>query len=76
MNSEPTLSIGSTGPDVQRLQFKLVTAKLPDDSGIDGIFGSKTQDAVKSSNKEKILRRTVVGPMTWNALPADPQMPG
>ena len=76
MNSEPTLSIGSTGADVQRLQFKLVMAKLLDDSDIDGIFGSKTQDAVKSSNKEKILRRTVVGPMTWNALPADPQMPG
>ena len=58
MNSEPTLSIGSTGADVQRLQFKLVMAKLLDDSDIDGIFGSKTQDAVKSSNKEKILRRT------------------
>ena len=77
MNSEPTLSIGSTGADVQRLQFKLVMAKLLDDSDIDGIFGSKTQDAVKSFPHGKNLTADgVVGPMTWNALPADPQRPG
>ena len=77
MNSEPTLSIGSTGPDVQRLQFKLMMAKLLDASDIDGIFGSKPQDAVKSFQQEKNLTANgVVGPMTWNALPADPQMPG
>ena len=48
MNSGPTLSIGSTGPDVRRLQVILVMIKSLDVSAIDGVFGSKTQDAVKS----------------------------
>jgi peptidoglycan hydrolase-like protein with peptidoglycan-binding domain len=57
MNSGPTLTIGSTGPDVRRLQIIFVMTKLLDVSDIDGIFGPKTQDAVKSSNKEVISRR-------------------
>ena len=38
MNSGPTLAIGSTGPDVRRLQILLVMIKLLDFSGIDGDF--------------------------------------
>jgi peptidoglycan hydrolase-like protein with peptidoglycan-binding domain len=48
MNSGPMLTISSTGPDVRRLQIIFVMTKLLDVSGIDGIFGPKTQDAVKS----------------------------
>ena len=48
MNSGPTLSIGSTGPDVRRLQIIFVMTKELDVSGIDSNFGPKTRDAVKS----------------------------
>ena len=44
MNSGPTLSEASRGPDVRRLQVILVMVKLLDAC----TFGSKTQDAVKS----------------------------
>jgi peptidoglycan hydrolase-like protein with peptidoglycan-binding domain len=74
MNSGPTLAIGSTGPDVRRLQILLVMIKLLDFSGIDGTFGPKTQDAVKSFQEGNNLRPDgVVGSVTWNALPADPK---
>jgi peptidoglycan hydrolase-like protein with peptidoglycan-binding domain len=76
MNSGPTLTIGSTGPDVRRLQIIFVMTKLLDVSDIDGIFGPKTQDAVKSFQQGSNLTADgVVGPMTWKALPADPQTP-
>jgi peptidoglycan hydrolase-like protein with peptidoglycan-binding domain len=73
MNSGPTLAIGSTGPDVRRVQILLVMIKLLDFSGIDGNFGPKTQDAVKSFQEGNNLTPDgVVGPVTWNAFPADP----
>jgi peptidoglycan hydrolase-like protein with peptidoglycan-binding domain len=76
MNSGPTLSMGSTGPDVRRLQVILVMIKSLDVSGIDGVFGSKTQDAVKSFQQGNNLTADgIVGPLTWAALPADPQTP-
>ena len=76
MNSGPTLTIGSTGPDVRRLQTLFVMTKEMDYSDIDGTFGPKTQDAVKSFQQGSNLTPDgVVGPMTWNALPADPNTP-
>src|SRR5215831_4142485 len=76
MNSGATLTMGSTGSDVRRLQIIFVMTKLLDVSGIDGIFGPKTQDAVKSFQQGSNLTADgVVGPMTWKALPADPQTP-
>jgi peptidoglycan hydrolase-like protein with peptidoglycan-binding domain len=73
MNSGPTLAIGSTGPDVRRVQILLVMIKLLDFSGIDSNFGPKTQHAVKSFQEGNNLTPDgVVGPVTWNALPADP----
>ena len=66
MNSGPTLSIGSTGPDVRRLQVILVMIKSLDVSAIDGVFGSKTQDAVKSFQQGNNLTADgIVGPLTW-----------
>ena len=74
MNSGPTLSEASRGPDVRRLQVILVMVKSLDVSGIDGVFGSKTQDAVKSFQQGNNLTADgIVGPLTWAALPADPQ---
>jgi lysozyme family protein len=50
--------------------------KSLDVSGIDGVFGSKTQDAVKSFQQGNSLTVDgIVGPLTWAALPADPQTP-
>ena len=76
MNSGPILSIGSTGPDVRRLQIIFVMTKVLDVSDIDSNFGPKTQDAVKSFQQGNNLTPDgVVGPMTWQALPADPNTP-
>jgi peptidoglycan hydrolase-like protein with peptidoglycan-binding domain len=76
MNSGPTLSEASRGSDVRRLQVILVMIKSLDVSGIDGVFGSKTQDAVKSFQQGNNLAADgIVGPLTWAALPADPQTP-
>jgi peptidoglycan hydrolase-like protein with peptidoglycan-binding domain len=74
MNSGPTLTIGSTGPDVRRLQIILVMIKLLDVSAIDSVYGPKTQDAVKSFQQGNNLTADgIVGPLTWKALPADPK---
>jgi peptidoglycan hydrolase-like protein with peptidoglycan-binding domain len=76
MNSGPTLSIGSTGPDVRRLQVLFVMMKEMDYSDIDGTFGPKTQELVKSFQKGSNLTADgIVGPLTWKALPADPNTP-
>jgi peptidoglycan hydrolase-like protein with peptidoglycan-binding domain len=76
MNSGPTLSLGSTGPDVRRLQIIFVMTKVLDVSDIDSNFGPKTQDGVKSFQQGNNLTPDgVVGPMTWQALPADPNTP-
>lgn len=73
MNSGPTLAIGSTGIDVRRLQVLLVMIKSLDYKQIDGDFGPKTQAAVKSFQQgNNLLADGIVGPITWNALPADP----
>jgi peptidoglycan hydrolase-like protein with peptidoglycan-binding domain len=76
MNSGPTLQVGSTGPDVRRLQILFVMTKLLDYTGIDGSFGPQTQDAVKSFQQSSNLTADgVVGQATWNALPADLNTP-
>ena len=64
MNSGPTLSIGSAGSDVRRLQIIFVMTKELDVSDIDSNFGPKTRDAVKSFQQGNNLTPDgVVGPM-------------
>lgn len=76
MNSGPTLSLGSTGADVQRLQRLLVMIKLLDYTGIDGTFGAQSDSGVKSFQQGNgLVVDGVVGPLTWQALPADPDTP-
>ena len=76
MNSGPTLRRGATGSDVRRLQRLLVMIKSLDYTGIDGIFGSLTEQAVRSFQQGNGLGVDgIVGPKTWAALPADPNTP-
>jgi peptidoglycan hydrolase-like protein with peptidoglycan-binding domain len=76
MNSGPTLQNGSSGADVTRLQRILVELKLLDYTGIDGNFGPQTEAAVKAFQQSKgLVVDGIVGTMTWQALPADPDTP-
>lgn len=76
MNSGPTLSSGSSGDDVKRLQRVLVVLKMLDYTGIDGQYGSNTQNAVEAFQQSNGLTVDgIVGPLTWAALPADPDTP-
>lgn len=76
MNSGPTLQNGSSGTDVLRLQRILVMNKLLDYTGIDGNFGAQTEAAVKAFQQSNGLTVDgIVGPLTWQALPADPDTP-
>ncbi len=76
MNSGSTLSSGSTGADVKRLQRILVMIKLLDYTGIDGAYGPHTQTAVEAFQQSQGLTVDgITGPLTWQALPADPDTP-
>jgi peptidoglycan hydrolase-like protein with peptidoglycan-binding domain len=76
MNSGPTLSIGSTGHDVRRLQRIFVMTKALAPSGITGTFDATTQQAVKDFQQGAGLAVDgIAGPQTWQALPADPNTP-
>jgi peptidoglycan hydrolase-like protein with peptidoglycan-binding domain len=73
MNSGPTISIGSTGHDVRRLQRIFVMMKSLGAGDITGIFASTTEQAVKDFQQGAGLTVDgIAGPMTWQALPADP----
>ncbi|MFY4775343.1 L,D-transpeptidase family protein [Metabacillus sp. RGM 3146] len=66
--SSGTLKKGSKGPAVKELQQKL-TALGYDTKGTDGIFGAKTEKAVKSFQKAKHLTVDgAVGPETKKAI--------
>jgi peptidoglycan hydrolase-like protein with peptidoglycan-binding domain len=73
MNQGPTLRKGSTGDEVKRAQRILVMIQLLDFRGIDGIFGTKTERAVRSFQLGQGLTEDgIIGPATWSALPANP----
>lgn len=62
------LRLGSYGMEVKYLQQKLLS-KLYDPGTIDGIFGSKTEDAVKAFQLENGLNPDgIVGKLTWAAI--------
>jgi peptidoglycan hydrolase-like protein with peptidoglycan-binding domain len=77
MNSGPTLGLGSTGPDVKRVQRIFVARKeLGGWEDIDGNFGPKTETAVKQfQTAAGLVADGVVGPLTWAALPPDTNTP-
>lgn len=76
MNSGPTLSLGAAGQDVRRVQRILVMMKLLGPGDIDGDFGPVTKAAVIAfQTGQMLVADGIVGPATWNALPADPNTP-
>jgi Putative peptidoglycan binding domain/IPT/TIG domain len=61
--NRPTLSWGSKGPQVEKLQKKLGVAP-------DGEFGSATKNVVITFQRDHNLQQDgIVGPRTWAALP-------
>jgi peptidoglycan hydrolase-like protein with peptidoglycan-binding domain len=64
----PTLRIGSRGSAVIDLQTRLATAGFSPGPA-DGIFGSRTDGAVRSFQRARGLKVDgVVGPLTWGEL--------
>ena len=62
------LKKGMKGAEVKKLQQEL-TNKGYNTKGVDGIFGSNTESAVKKFQKAKKLQADgIVGPATWKAL--------
>ncbi len=73
MNQGSTLRKGSTGDEVKRAQRILVMIKLLDFRGIDGFFGTKTEQAVQAYQAGNDLSQDgIIGPVTWASFPADP----
>ena len=72
---QPTIGPGATGEPVRRAQRAL--RRTPDlGLVVDGIFGAKTEAAVKSFQRGKGLTVDgIVGPRTWAALPDGGPMP-
>lgn len=69
-DERPTLKEGSTGRAVEHLQKRL-TRHGHDPGSVDGIFGARTDSAVRSFQKANSLPVDgIVGPDTWNALMA------
>jgi peptidoglycan hydrolase-like protein with peptidoglycan-binding domain len=72
---QPTIAPGATGDAVRRLQRAL--RRTPDlDLSIDGVFGPKTETAVKGFQQGAgLVVDGIVGPLTWGALPDGGPMP-
>jgi peptidoglycan hydrolase-like protein with peptidoglycan-binding domain len=72
---QPTIAPGATGNAVRRLQRAL--RRTPDlDLSVDGVFGPKTETAVKDFQQGAgLVVDGIVGPLTWGALPDGGPMP-
>ena len=78
MAQHPQLRYGSHGEAVRDLQARLHTLGFdlghtgPKHDGVDGVFKSRTRDAVKAFQDRKHIQIDgVVGPQTWGALDGD-----
>ena len=75
MTTLPTLSEGSTGPDVRWAQYLLVRRTMSYDQ-IDGEFGPVTKNAVQQFQRDSGLADDgIIGPLTWGALGGDRERP-
>lgn len=65
-----TIRLNSTGDDVRAVQHLLKT-KFGHDLNVDGIFGPKTESAVKEfQSAHHLAADGIVGPLTWQSLVA------
>ncbi|WP_017314725.1 peptidoglycan-binding domain-containing protein [Mastigocladopsis repens] len=72
-NYDPTLKLGSQGDKVKELQA-LLNKRLSsrEQIKVDGVFGSKTEDAVKIIQYQFLLKQDgIAGPLTWKSLRAN-----
>lgn len=70
----PTLRKGNSGDEVAELQAML-NAKYGYDLEVDGVFGAKTEAAVKAFQKARGLYADgIVGAKTWAALGVSPEI--
>ena len=68
--SEPVLTLGSTGLPVRRAQKRMSLVGF-DVGGVDGSYGSKTAAAVKKLQQQSgVGVDGVVGPQTWALIDA------
>jgi peptidoglycan hydrolase-like protein with peptidoglycan-binding domain len=66
-----TVRLGDSGEDVRRLQRVLVRSKALGPADLDGHFGPKTDQAVRSFQQGAgLVVDGIVGPITWSHLPA------
>lgn len=77
MNHGPTLQVGSHGSDVARLQRIMVMTKMLAYTDITGTYGPATRQSVVDfqDGTAGLAADGVCGPLTWAALPADPDTP-
>ncbi|HEY8126203.1 MAG TPA: peptidoglycan-binding protein [Methylocystis sp.] len=62
-----TIKLGDTGDDVKRLQRVFARNKSLGPDAVDGVFGPRTDEAVKDFQQANGLAADgVVGPMTWS----------
>ena len=66
--AQPTVSYGSSGEAVRKLQ-ELLNARGYDCGSVDGIFGAKTKAAVQAFQEANSLASDgIAGPLTWSKL--------
>lgn len=77
-DEEDFLQSGKRGPAVEKLQQALIDAGFPlPEFGVDGIFESETQTAVRNYQRARKLGIDgIVGPITMGALDAEFPAPG
>jgi peptidoglycan hydrolase-like protein with peptidoglycan-binding domain len=71
--NDPTLKKGDQGAKVKELQ-ELLNKRIPKTQTIkaDGVFGDKTEIAVKTVQYQFLLKRDgIAGPLTWKSLRAN-----
>ena len=62
-----TIKLGDTGDDVKRLQRVFARMKVLASDDLDGVFGPRTEDAVKDFQESNgLVVDGVVGPITWS----------
>jgi peptidoglycan hydrolase-like protein with peptidoglycan-binding domain len=62
-----TIKLGDTGDDVKRLQRVFARNKSLGPDAVDGVFGPRTEQAVKDFQQANgLMADGVVGPVTWS----------